>query len=142
MTHYTESRIVYLPFAPKAVYPVVWGDISFVLALEEAGSRAVAIRVDSSQLQSVCCGGIPVARKRNRNLQAISFDSDCSPCGRRLVTHYCRTIVRVKCGNDVEHFRECGPRRHGPKLANSFLLSFVPRRKMGKQLEFQCHDLH
>jgi hypothetical protein len=67
MTHFTETRTVYLPFAPKAVYPVVWGEMSFVLVLEEGGPRAMAIRVDSSQLYSVPCGGIPVARKQPHN---------------------------------------------------------------------------
>ena len=67
MTHFTETRTVYLPFAPKSVYPIVWGEMSFVLVLEEGGPRAMAIRVDASQLYSVPCGGIPVARKHTHD---------------------------------------------------------------------------
>ena len=65
MTHFSETRTVYLPFSPKAVYPVTWGEMYFVLVLEEAGPRTIAIRVDSNQLYSVPCGRFPVVHEEN-----------------------------------------------------------------------------
>jgi len=63
MTHFAEKRTVYLPFAPKAIYPVVWGDMSFAIVLENSGTKTLAIRVDSSQHYLVPCGGVPMSRK-------------------------------------------------------------------------------
>ena len=73
MNHFAETRTVYLPFAPKAVYPVTWGEMYFVLVFEEAGTRTIAIRVDSTQLFSVPCGHFPEIHEK------VSRDTEILP---------------------------------------------------------------
>ncbi len=58
LRHYTESRTIYLPFAPASIQPVYWAGMHFVALLGEKTSKeaprdrrpyAMLVRVDCSQ---------------------------------------------------------------------------------------------
>ena len=56
-----EMRTVYLPFVPKAVYPLEWGGILFAIVIADDDCvyncpKAVAIRLDTSGPSEVYCG--------------------------------------------------------------------------------------
>ena len=57
LRNFAEVRTVYLPFAPRQLFPFVWGGMSFLLVLGE--SVAVAIRTDASEVSTVIDGKAP-----------------------------------------------------------------------------------
>lgn len=65
--HASEARTLYLPFAPKGLYPLFWGDLAFVVVLADESvtsdrcAKAIAIRVDSSSKIYFDCGASPIS---------------------------------------------------------------------------------
>ena len=65
--HASETRTLYLPFAPKGLYPLFWGDMAFVIVLADETTtpdrtaKAIAIRVDSSNKVYFDCGASPTS---------------------------------------------------------------------------------
>ena len=78
LRYYAEFRTVYLPFAPKHLSAVVWGDMHFLIVLGEESMAplhtplAMAVRVDSFDVISVPRGEAPSYSRDN------SEDTDTS----------------------------------------------------------------
>lgn len=48
MRHYSESRTIYLPFAPERIQPMYWSGMHFVMLLGESGNASTSIRNSDS----------------------------------------------------------------------------------------------
>lgn len=77
--HASETRTLYLPFAPKALYPLCWGDLAFVVVLADESvtpdrcAKAMAIRVDSSRKVFFDCGATPTS-PADEEMEIITAD--------------------------------------------------------------------
>ena len=77
--HASEARTLYLPFAPKALYPLCWGNLTFVVVLADESlapercANAIAIRVDTSRKIFFDCGASPTS-PAEEEMEMISAD--------------------------------------------------------------------
>jgi hypothetical protein len=71
LQHSSESRTMYLPFSPKSIYPVFWGEMALVIVLSDettltnCAARALAIRIDTSDKNFVDCGFNPALPRQH-----------------------------------------------------------------------------
>lgn len=85
LEHSSESRILFLPFAPKEIYPIRWGDMAFVIVLADETSesdisaKAIAIRIDASNKIKFRCGDDPTGNLAQDNKQ-VGMKKGYSSC--------------------------------------------------------------
>jgi len=82
LEHSSETRTLFLPFAPKGLYPIQWGGMAFAILLADESSeidflaKAMAIRIDASNKIKFRCGENPVKNNAKKN----GTDNENSSC--------------------------------------------------------------